>query len=107
MVDRLVDSEFRFVDQRRRKNVRERYYSVVVFGVVLRPGCKLAGWDCLHSLIRIKADECRCPFGKMLIEPNHPGVFVIDLSAQSGVLPHVGTGSGRRAGRISLQDRRK
>ena len=39
-----------------------------------------------------------------MIEPDHPRIFVVNLSARRVVLPHVGIGSRRRTRGISLQD---
>ena len=86
--------------------MRERYYPIIIFCIVLGLGCKLARGDCLHCLIRVKANEGRRPTGKVLVEPDHPGIFVVNLPAQCHVFPHIGIRSCRRASGISLQDRK-
>ena len=85
----LVDSELELVDQPGREHVEHFENAIVELRVVEGFRDQLAGRDCLNGFVRIEPNKRCRPVGMVVIEPDHSGVFVVDLAAEATIVPDV------------------
>src|SRR5580698_4330533 len=79
-------------------------YAVVELRIDQLAGRELAGGDRLDRFIRIKAKERSGAIGEVMIEADHPRIFIVDLSAWRIIVPNAGSGGCRSTRWISRQD---
>jgi hypothetical protein len=103
----LIYPELRFIDKRRAEDARKLRHPVIEFGVVQRFGRELAGGLGINRFIRVEADKGGGAIGKIVVDSDHAGVFIVDLAALRLISPDRGIRCGRNARRPGLKQRRE